>query len=59
MVKTRKHNKKKMIRISDKMGKKILIMKKNNFTLREIGRALNLTFPAVFYFLKGRFKEKK
>jgi len=47
-----KQNRKKLVRISGEMGEKIVKMKENNFTLREIGGALGLTHTAVLYFLR-------
>ena len=56
MVKRPNTNKKKMVRITEKMADKIANMREMNFSLREIARAVGLTHPAVLYFLKGRKK---
>jgi len=52
-VKRPEQNKKRMVRITPKMAEKIVKMRKGGFTLREIGRAVGITHPAVLYFLKA------
>ncbi len=51
-------NKKRTKRVNETERQKILLMRKQGFTLRQIAGAFDLTNPAVFYILERSAKSK-